>query len=517
MVFDRLILRYYCLLCVVTILFVKVTSQDYGLVHFSKNTEELIECVENYISFNHIRSDQSDLEIKAIIKFVAREFQQNTKVRRRVRSEVTSLINTALQFLFLRRLREPAFRLEVSDALMHALLDCSDPAHVSEDINNQALPYFLNEPVNIGLLLDYALVNWPYPMENMINSARRRALLRRFAEEALDILECVYSSVVPSTFRYVLRIFWRQRAYLFYDVELPRIPYIDHIYTQEHPFPHTHGDTSVFVNLMTEDFAQRSPRIEEAALNQILSLHRPNTPDPHFHFDRSDVFYRYERNGMSTADHYFEFHLSRLYRIMFIFMELLERGVRADNDHYEGASFDAILSRDIQAILYDDNAYREYLHRRRVHELSRNDNINVYRRNLETSRTLHEEDLIMLFWIRVRNCIRADSPHTTTTTTTTTTSSPTTTSASTSSRKYTEVGRVFRNSFRAKVGKYFPVERIGKYMEKFGNMQISDYNRFSHLVDESMFASRMVVFYINSKSQSIMQESMRRSCLRIEF
>jgi len=498
-----------------TTIFVMVTSQDYGLVHFSKKTEELIECVENHMLFNHIRSDGSNLEIKAIIEFVAKEFQQSTNVRRRIRFDVTSLTYTALQFIYLQQLREPAFRLAVSDALAHALLVCSDPTHVSEDMNNQALPYFLNEPVNIGLLLDYALVNWPYPMENMINSVRRRALLRRFAEEALNIFECAYTRETPSIFPYILRIFWRKRSHLFYDVRMLRLPYIDHIYTVEHPFPHTHGDTSVFVNLRMEDFAERSPVIEEAAFNQILNIHRPL--DPYFHFDRDNVFSRYESDGMTTADYYFEIHLSRLYRIMFIFMELLERGIWTDNDNYEGAAFDAILSREIQAILHDNDAYREYLDGRREHELNRTDNINVYRRNLETSRTPREEDLIMLFWIRVRICIRADSPHTTTTTTATTTSSPTTTTTTTSSRLYPEARRDVRNSFRAKLGKSVMAKKVGRYMEKFGNMQISDYNRLSHLVDESLFASRMVLIFVNLYGELSMQESVQFSCQHVQF
>ncbi len=509
MVFDRLILRYFCILCVVTTLFVLVTSQDFGLVHFSKNKIKLIEFIENHTSIQNIQSNESDPEIKTVIDFVAGILQEQTKSKRRFRLEVMEIVNAAAGIFYRQSLRARVSRTEVLDALVSALLDCSDPTHVSDDVNNQALPYFLDERFGIGLLLNYALVNWPYPMETIINSPRRRVLLRRFAEEALSIFECAYSSVRPDDFTvFDLPNSWRRRAHLFYDEERLHMPYIDHIYTEEHPFPHTHGDTSVFVNLRTENFAERSPRVEGAALNHLSSLRR-------LHRERQlqyGLFGQYEREGMSTADYYLEMHLSRLYRIMFIFMELLERGVRADSDHYEGAAFDAILSRRIQAILYDDNAYREYLHRRRVHELSRNDNINQYRRNLETSRTPSQEDLIMLFWIRVRNYITAAS---TSTTTTTTTSTPKITSTTTSYRIYPETGRDFRKFFSEKLRKCLPdnVYKVGKFVKKFVNNQISDDNELPYLAEELMFTSMIIASIINMNSGSILQESMCRSCL----
>lgn len=118
---------------------------------------------------------------------------------------------------------------------------------------------------------------------------------------------------------------------------------------------------------------------------------------------RYDLFPPYGTAGMRRADYYFEVHMIQFYRILFFFLELEARGIVTDEDDiFEGSiPFNQVPER-IQAILYNDTVYRNYLLTRRREELRIDDSDNEIRRHLGSALRVREEDLIMLFLRRIR-------------------------------------------------------------------------------------------------------------------
>lgn len=316
-------------------------------------------------------------------------------------------------------------------------------------MNRQFLPYFVDEPSGIGTLLDYILVDWPYPLKYMIRTRRRRSLLRRFVEDALHILECAYSRESHNTFQSRLRTFWSRRARIFYDDRNVRLPYITHIYTMNYTVPHMHGDTNGFVNRITVHLRERNPQVTEPYVEEIINIH---AVDPFSNGNQSNVFSIYELRGMSSSEHYLEEHVIQFYRILFFFLELQARGINTDeDDRYEGPLPYIDVPEEVQAIVYNDSVYRDYLLRRRRNELVSIDD-NPYRQNLESSARAREEDLIMLFRTRIKNLLKTS---TTSVTTAKSTATPETMSTTPNYLQRSKKGGVYMNI----QGKHFSKEQ----------------------------------------------------------
>lgn len=79
-----------------------------------------------------------------------------------------------------------------------------------------------------------------------------------------------------------------------------------------------------------------------------------------------DLFEDYKKFNMSKAAYYFEKQLDQLYLIVFYIQELHASGIRSDEeDFYERTVPYEVMSEPLQAIVYDDAEYSEYLLRRR--------------------------------------------------------------------------------------------------------------------------------------------------------
>lgn len=122
-------------------------------------------------------------------------------------------------------------------------------------------------------VMDFILVDWPYSLIDMIRTNRGRALLRRFAEDAENALECALDFDDSSNFfRFVIRLLWKRRAQRYFDVHNTVFPYVFHYYTMDHRIPYTYGCTKKFLrfrnNLNTSD-----PFITCCELNRTLSVH----------------------------------------------------------------------------------------------------------------------------------------------------------------------------------------------------------------------------------------------------
>lgn len=80
------------------------------------------------------------------------------------------------------------------------------------------------------------------------------------------------------------------------------------------------------------------------------------------------------------------------------------------DDTYVGPIPFDVVPEDVQAIVYNDSAYRDYLLARRCYELRMSDDENLHARNLVRSERVCEEDLILLYWTRIRNRVRQPLP-----------------------------------------------------------------------------------------------------------
>lgn len=265
----------YWLLTVLTVLGT-VASQDYGLVHFLKEMETLVECIDQYLDKFWF---EKDLKMRSdFINVFGLKLSQRTFVKSYLRATIASTIDYEINNYFYARTveldrRRP--REELEEDVNRALLNCADD-YVDDQSNSrpssdfQALPYFANEPIELFRLLNLILVNWSCIPESMCSTPIRRAELRRYAEDSLRILERSIFIEFNNNQPYY---FWDRRARLFFDGRDNLIPYIDHRYSLNHSIPYSRGDTRRFLDRTTESFQGRNPRASREQVDKILLLH----------------------------------------------------------------------------------------------------------------------------------------------------------------------------------------------------------------------------------------------------
>lgn len=97
---------------------------------------------------------------------------------------------------------------------------------------------------------------------------------------------------------------------------------------------------------------------------------------------------------MSSAEFYYQIRRNRFFRLLFYFLELQSRGIRTDT--WEGKIPFDVVPEKVQAIVYNDTTYHDYLLRRIKAEHLRivDDKGKVVEENLPPR---FEEDLIMSF------------------------------------------------------------------------------------------------------------------------
>lgn len=90
------------------------------------------------------------------------------------------------------------------------------------------VPDFYHEPLEVGIVLDYVLVDWPASLYEMIRTREGRATLRRYAEDAQSYLENALNSVMShDQFRYLIRSLWMLRSQHYYNGYDTQVPYYD--------------------------------------------------------------------------------------------------------------------------------------------------------------------------------------------------------------------------------------------------------------------------------------------------
>lgn len=371
----------------VIILFVVEASSLKNWFYFDIDEENLALCVEtNVLIYSHDLNHDIQLSIhrglaRRIAEVVSKRYSMKICNRHALNCGIGKLIP---MFLGERpRSDQPnhldvkwkSQKFELSNAIRYALEMCSG------DKNNykayiKPLPVFPGESIEYSVLLDYILVDWPHSLKDMVESELDRALLRRFAHDALIWLRCTLDSAASiDSFRHDLRAFWIRRSQLYYDGQNSYSLYIPHRFTWNNLIPYTYVNVNLFGRRNYSD-----PLLPPIYLDLILNRHAANRPGD----EGSEVFSEYITRGrMTSAEYHIENHIDQFYRILFWFIEL--------------SSWHNAWNTDlpILAILDNDDAYRDYLLTKRDIEADENSS-NEYRRNLARTAGVREEDLLLL-------------------------------------------------------------------------------------------------------------------------
>lgn len=401
-----------------------------------RHEELLSECIEDYL----VNTDSYYAEAgvaKVTADLIAKKFL------RKKREDITKVVNR----FFSELQRKKSFPFKSNQTLFAQLRVVVKKAleYCIDDIMAEAdVPIFEDEAnFEIAEVLNYILVIWPFKLDNMIRTQSGRTTLRRYADNALAALEKalkIYDNF--DDFRLTLRIFWFDRARRFYDND-SESRYIPYRFTLNNPRPHVKGDLGPFLIRTAMSFNIRNPSLPKWNLYKILGIHQADRPG-HGEFD---IFAIYEKQGLTSAEYYFENQIIQFYRILFFFLELRIWGISGDELPYDS------IPEEILAILYDDDAYSAYLIRERIYnELVESDTQNNIRQNLARTARVYEE--ILLVWrMNVQSTsgwqIRSTSPRSTIFTTSET--STNTLSTTPQSRKRSKKGSIFFNQF----GKHF--------------------------------------------------------------
>lgn len=365
-----------------------IAGHENDLLHFSRNIAGLSVCIENRLpdSFKQqIDPALTKLHVDATANKLSGKIVKRKDILKVIaENEINSTNGIEL-------------RSEVEKAITECSIIEGYPNSNETNPKRVRVPIFDNEPLGLARILNYVLVNWTEPLDQMIRTRNGRALLRRYANNIQSELYCALTSFErPEYFRIALRVLWLHRAQLLFDGRSVSIPYINHQYTidSEEPFL-AQGYLHLFHNRNPQSFVNRNPRIPQAYLDEFLRIH---VRDRARYSGELDIYARYNR-GISSAEYYFERLMDQFYRVLFFIHELSVRGVMSDEtDTYDGPIPNEVMSNRLQSIIYKNNRYCEYLLRRRNIEITVGEIQNQNLQNLaRTSRVC--EEFLVLSWM----------------------------------------------------------------------------------------------------------------------
>lgn len=391
------------------VFFSSANSDNDGILYFNGDIEEFSKCIEHHELFKVDRYyGETGIE-KAVADHAKSRFSDATISIDSLKILIMLLIEDLKDGEF-NHLHDKLPWMHLQTVTEQIIMNCVNTSRgyepssrLSNDIvNRREPPQFDGESLLLSELLNYVLVDWPFNLQHMISTQEGRALLRRYAEDAETILGLVLNYLPDHTLlRTMLRRLWIRRAEQYFDGRDIRLPYIRHFYTMDLNVPHTYNDADILSYRSSQSFSERNPMASRSHLNRLLNIH---STDRRGHGEY-DVFSRYQRNNMSTAENYMEIHWDQFYRIIFFFQELRFAGISSDVlDTYNGTIPYSVVSEEKQAIVYNDNAYRDYLLNRRREEL-RNGIMNPIRRNMARSARVCEESLVALVNSRAASSI----------------------------------------------------------------------------------------------------------------
>lgn len=249
-------------------------------------------------------------------------------------------------------------------------------------------------------VLNYMLVSWLISFMRMIQSHKGRSLLRRYANEAQTaFLRSLSIFQDFDIFQSLLRVLWVCRIRRFFnDNDIERL-YLTYLYRSNDTSTQAEGNINLnFEGRGPRNLVRRRQLATQLKVDRILNIH---FKDRHIDAGDSEIFDDYSRNGMSSAEYYFENHITEFYRVIFFFLELraAKSVIHTDEDDiYKGRLPYELIPDQIQRIVYDDNSYCDYLLvERSFYEMlmGANAQSSIMQHLTRTSR-VYKEDLIML-------------------------------------------------------------------------------------------------------------------------
>lgn len=358
---------FHCLF-LTTILIVLVTGRSPYWFSYKQSKQVIFECIEDYLfNHRHLFQNEEDRIVTLFSIHVTNEFYTKTYFRNNFYKAYYSFIQHMKNSDFI-LFKNDSINAMIEAVTKDALINCADtgPANLIKE----GTLFFVGEPREIGVVLDYILVDWPVPLRDYTYKGSGRALLRRYADEAyaaLDIALNFFDNL--EQFRVALREYWMCRARLYFDGRNPGFPYILHRYTIATGLRRYGNLESMIRTCREQNFDDRNPRIPQTDVDNFLDIHYA---DRHPYVN-VDIFAEYERNGMTSAESYLETHIDQFYKIIFFNLESRAIGIRnIEEDIYVTRMIPyEVLSEKVQEIMFDDHAYQSYLlsHRLRLQSI----------------------------------------------------------------------------------------------------------------------------------------------------
>lgn len=160
---------------------------------------------------------------------------------------------------------EDAREFQLSEVLRSKLQTAMEKVLVDCSVGN----YFPNERPSYGNVLNFILVDWPTPLEDMIRTRNGRSLLGTFANDAIMAIDCAMSNIinVEWSLRGLTRLYWIRRALKYFDAHDTESPYPRHRYTQEEGLT-----VDSFHNRRDKSFDDRNPPASPKDTDRILNI-----------------------------------------------------------------------------------------------------------------------------------------------------------------------------------------------------------------------------------------------------
>lgn len=180
-----------------------ISGIDINLFHFSKYKNLLTECIEEHEVFKVLYKNLG-IEV-TIANHIADKFFRRIKERQEIEIEISDMFKDLINEI------PSSSKIEISwksleTETLRVLLDCSDNFKNNDVIessrdstyssaskietnvlknSNLTFSYFDEKRIKIDIVLDYVLVDWETPAEEMIRTREGRALLRDYFQNAL--------------------------------------------------------------------------------------------------------------------------------------------------------------------------------------------------------------------------------------------------------------------------------------------------------------------------------------------
>lgn len=373
------------------LLFSLASGQLYYQMRFRPDAGKLSKCMRDHKALNLFQFYDMGI-VRAIADVSARRFHGNISDIESLGIGVAILIQDMQNDWRYHQLRDNReFWAEFRKAAEMALMHCSEPLDDNQ-ISEYPLPLpeFYREPPEIANFLNFVLVRWTLPLQEMIRTRLGRSILRNFARDARAALNCALDSVESVTrFRTLIRRFWRRRAELYFDESDTHNQYIPHRYNLANQFLFRYHRLNTFSRM--GNFAQRNHLVAPELVNRILGIHGADRDG------QMDIFGEYDQNGMHASEYLLETQLDQLYRILFFDEEAQASGIASDEDDiYDGPMPDRVMSNGVQVLLFDDIAYGQYLQVRRRLEVGMGDRQNPLIQRLDDTARVCEEYILLL-------------------------------------------------------------------------------------------------------------------------